>query len=261
MSPLDASGAVAGTFTKPQRGGPVVATPRLDLERGLGIVGDANASTDSPRQVLLVSREVEAELGLAPGALWENITTTGIDIDRLPSGTVLEIGSEAAVVLTYDCRPCRVITGATGVSLRQLARRRGMVAVVGRSGSVLPGDLIRLVPGLPPLPETYLDRLRLVVSHIPAGTVLTHDALIIAVGAPSSLRRNLPRWLSQLGGEGLPSHRTIPAAGAQLDPDHERRLADEGVAVRDGRLADGPARWSAEEFVYAAAGLEPPGEG
>lgn len=250
MSRTGATGTVTATFTKPQRHGPVVPAPLLELARGLGIVGDANAAVDSPRQVLVVAEEVEAGLGLAPGALWENITTSGVDIDRLPSGSLLQIGAEAVVALTYACRPCRVITDATGVSLRRLTGQRGMVAVVTGSGAVAPGDPVTVLPRrLPPLPEPYLERLRLVVAGIPAGAVLTHDSLVVAVGAPGSLRRILPRWLSQLGEEGLPSHRAVASLGARLEPAQERRLVEEGVGVRDGRLADPPSRWSAEDFL------------
>lgn len=248
-----AAGVVAATFTKPRRGGPVVPAARLELVGGVGIAGDANAGTESPRQVLLVTQEVEAGLGLDAGALWENVTTAGIDVDRLPSGTLLQLGLDAVVGLTYDCRPCRVITDATGASMRQLVRRRGMVAVVMRGGGVVAGDAVRVLPErLGPLPDTYLDRLRLVVGRIPPGTVLTHDDLVVAMGAPGSVRRILPQWLSRLGDEGLPAHRAVARTGAELGPLQERRLVDEGVSVREGRLVDLPGRWSAQEFLRTA---------
>lgn len=140
------AGSVVAVFVKPRKGAPVVPAARLECVEGEGIAGDANAAPGSPRQVLLVSAEAVAGLGLVPGALWENVTTTGLDVDRLEPGTRLQMGS-AVVALTEACEPCRVIRRATGVPLRQLVGRRGVLGQVVASGTVMPGDSVRVLNG------------------------------------------------------------------------------------------------------------------
>ncbi|MDP9020944.1 MAG: hypothetical protein M3N25_09120, partial [Actinomycetota bacterium] len=124
------AGSVVAVFVKPRKGEPVVPAARLQCVEGVGIAGDANAAAGSPRQVLLVSGEAAAGLGLGPGALWENVTTTGLDVDGLEAGTRLQIGTSAVVSITGVCEPCRVIRRATGVPLRRLVGRRGVLGRV-----------------------------------------------------------------------------------------------------------------------------------
>ena len=141
------AGSVAAVFVKPRKSAPVVPAARLECVEGVGIAGDANAAAGSPRQVLLVSGEAAAGLGLSPGALWENVTTTGLDVDRLEPGTRLQIGSAVVVALTEVCEPCRVIRRATGVPLRRLVGRRGVLGRVVAGGTVIPGDAVRVLDG------------------------------------------------------------------------------------------------------------------
>lgn len=141
------AGSVAAVFVKPRKSAPVVPAARLECVEGVGIAGDANAAAGSPRQVLLVSAEAAASLGLAPGALWENVTTTGVDVDRLEPGTRLQIGSSAVVSLTEICDPCRLIRRATGVPLRRLVGRRGVLGRVVAGGTVIAGDAVRVLDG------------------------------------------------------------------------------------------------------------------
>lgn len=140
------AGWVVAVFVKPRKGAPAVPAARLECVEGEGIASDANAAPGSPRQVLLVSAEAVADLGLGPGALWENVTTTGLDVDRLAPGTRLQMGS-AVVALTEVCEPCRVIRQATGVPLRRLVGRRGVLGRVVAGGTVMPGDSVRVLNG------------------------------------------------------------------------------------------------------------------
>ncbi|MGI8758502.1 MAG: MOSC domain-containing protein [Acidimicrobiales bacterium] len=233
MSAVSA-GEVVATFVKRRKGSAVVPAAQLDCAPGSGIVDDANADAGSPRQVLLVAGEVERRLGLAPGALWENITTSGIDVDTLSSGTQLRIGETAVLGLTYPCRPCTVITAATGVAARRLTGQRGVLAVVVSGGTVSAGDPVRVLDAhFEPLPESYLDRCRLVVAQVPAGAVVTYDEVVTAIGAPAAVHRLLPAWLSRLGAQGLAAHRVIASPQGPLGAEQSRRLVAEGVAVGD----------------------------
>ncbi len=113
------------------------------------------------RQVSLFTTEmldVVAERGfsVAPGDLGENITTTGVDLFALPTGTVLLLGDEAMIVLTGLRNPCGQINGLQEGLLGELrvkvdgetVRRGGVMSMVVRGGDVRPGDRVHI--GLPP---------------------------------------------------------------------------------------------------------------
>ena len=153
---------------------------RVDLIAGMGVAGDAHcgatvrhrsrvaADPTQPnlRQVHLVHGELHDELREAgfevgPGDVGENITTRGIDLPALPTGTVLRFGSGALVALTGLRNPCRQLddfrSGLQGAVLArspegELVRKAGVMGVVVLGGPVEIGDAIevRLPPG-PPL--------------------------------------------------------------------------------------------------------------
>lgn len=137
------AGRVVAVFVKPARSQPVVGVDRLVCAAGLGIEGDANADPSSDRQVLFVASEVEAELDLAPGALWENVTTEGIDVDSLAVGATVEVGT-ATVRITGPCNPCSLICRVTGVPARRLRGCRGVLGVVTAGGVVKTGDAVEV---------------------------------------------------------------------------------------------------------------------
>src|SRR4051812_10529725 len=102
---------------------PVVAAIRLVAE--LGVAGDAHqgrtvkhrsrvakdASKPNLRQVHLIHAELLDALrrdgfDLAPGEMGENITTAGIALLDLPTGTRLRLGRDAVIELTGLRNPC-----------------------------------------------------------------------------------------------------------------------------------------------------------
>lgn len=150
----------------------------VTLVAGLGVAGDAHSGAQvkhrsrvakdptqpNLRQVLLFPTELLDELAtrgfdVAPGALGENISTTGIDIFDLPTGTVLRLGDDAMIVLTGLRNPCGQINGLLDGLLGELrlkvdgesVLRGGVMAVVVHGGDVRTGDPIvfSLPPGEP----------------------------------------------------------------------------------------------------------------
>lgn len=98
----------------------------IRLIEGLGVEGDAHLGTTvqhlsrvrkdptqaNLRQVHLLALEMIDELNvagfeLAPGAIGENILTSGIELLRLPRGTLLRIGASAIVEVKGLRDPCR----------------------------------------------------------------------------------------------------------------------------------------------------------
>jgi len=165
MSPVVTSVSRSGqhTFSKP-----VVLTIRLVA--GLGVEGDAHLgekvkhrsrvrrNPDDPnlRQVHLIHEELFAELrgggfDVSPGAIGENVTTRGIDLLGLPTGTRLRLGREAVVEVTGLRNPCRQLDafqpGLMAAVLGRdtegnLVRKTGVMAIVISGGDVTAGDVI-----------------------------------------------------------------------------------------------------------------------
>ncbi|MFE0512775.1 MOSC domain-containing protein [Streptomyces sp. NPDC058964] len=165
------------SFTKPNR-------ESITLLAGLGVEGDVHAGVTvkhrsrvaadptqpNLRQVHLIHEELfddvrEAGFRVAPGELGENITTRGLDLLRLPEGTLLRIGAEAVVEVTGLRNPCLQIDDFRRGLLKQVVgrdgagnvvRRAGIMSVVRRGGVVRPGDTVEAQ--LPDEPHRPLDR-------------------------------------------------------------------------------------------------------
>ncbi len=108
------------------------------------------------RQVHLIHSELFEELrreghAVSPGQMGENITTSGIDLLGLPTGTRLLIGNEAVVEITGLRNPCHQLddfqTGLMKAVLDRddsgnLVRKAGVMGVVLKGGIVRPNDTI-----------------------------------------------------------------------------------------------------------------------
>lgn len=144
FSPAGSVVAVSVSHKKGTRKTPVDA---IELQVGLGIVGDAHAGAWHRQVSLLPQESLEAMLekipGLAPGDFAENIMTRGLDLKALPVGTVLQVG-EAELAITQIGKTCH-----NDCEIRRLAGdcvmpREGVFCVVTRGGRVQAGDLVRV---------------------------------------------------------------------------------------------------------------------
>jgi MOSC domain-containing protein YiiM len=90
-------------------------------------------------------------LSVSPGEMGENITTRGVDLLGLPTGTRLRLGPTAVVELTGLRNPCAQLDGlqpglmaATLARSEQgeLVRKAGVMGIVLEGGEVSPGDPI-----------------------------------------------------------------------------------------------------------------------
>jgi MOSC domain-containing protein YiiM len=156
---------------------------RIRLLTGLGIEGDAHLgetvkhrsrvardpSQPNLRQVHLIHVELHDELQrtgfvVSAGQMGENITTRGIDLLRLPTGTRLHLGGTAVVEVTGLRNPCLQLdhfqAGLMAAVLSHdehgmLIRKAGIMAIVVAGGEVRPGDVI--IVELPPEPHRSLE--------------------------------------------------------------------------------------------------------
>ncbi len=156
----------------------------ITLLAGLGVDGDRHAGVTvqhrsrvrrdptqpNMRQVHLVHAELHEELrssgfAVAPGDIGENVTTRGIDLLALPTGTLLHLGDAATVRVTGLRNPCvqldRFQSGLMQATLARaadgsLVRKAGVMGVVVAGGAVRRGDPIRVE--LPASPHTPLEK-------------------------------------------------------------------------------------------------------
>lgn len=166
MSVLSVSLSPEHTFTKsPQTS--------ITLLKDVGVDGDAHrgvtvqhlsrtrAKPSAPnlRQVHLIQNETLEELGVKPAEVGENITTTGVDLLSLSTGTRIRFvppagregnGAEHAVVCITGLRnPCHQIDKfrkglqekfiVRDVSRKIVGRKAGVMSVVEVGGIVEPG--------------------------------------------------------------------------------------------------------------------------
>jgi MOSC domain-containing protein YiiM len=153
----------------------------ITLLAGLGVEGDSHAgvtvqhrsrvrrdpSQPNLRQVHLVHSELLDELRqrgfrVEPGVIGENVTTRGIALLDLPTGTRLQLGSTASIEVTGLRNPCvqldRYQDGLMQALLTRdadggLVRLAGVMAIVRCGGVVRAGDPIAVeLPDRPHAP-------------------------------------------------------------------------------------------------------------
>ena len=160
-----------------------VSVGAITLLEGLGVEGDAHAGATvqhrsrvrrdptqpNLRQVHLIHAELLDHVNVlgydvGPGALGENITTRGIDLLDLPTGTVLHLGDHARVEVTGLRNPCVQIDRYRSGLLKEVlhttddgtvVRLAGVMGVVLAGGEVRLGDGIRI--SLPSVPHRPLE--------------------------------------------------------------------------------------------------------
>jgi MOSC domain-containing protein YiiM len=150
----------------------------LTLLAGLGVEGDAHAgitvkhrsrvardpSQPNLRQLHLLHAEIFAELvpqgfALKPGDIGENVTTRGLDLLGLGTGTRLCLGREAVIEITGLRNPCAQLdhfqAGLMAAMLGRdeaggLIRKSGVMAIVLQGGVLRQGDPIMVIPPASP---------------------------------------------------------------------------------------------------------------
>jgi MOSC domain-containing protein YiiM len=172
------TGIVAAVSRSPRHTMAKANEPSIQLTAGLGVDGDAHQGTTvkhrsrvardptqpNLRQVHLIHAELHDELrqrgfAIKPGEMGENITTAGVDLLALATGSWLHIGETAIVEVTGLRNPCaqldKIQKGLMAATLDRdtagnLVRKAGIMGVVLAAGEVRAGDPIRVEPPPPP---------------------------------------------------------------------------------------------------------------
>ncbi len=176
------TGLVLAVHRSPTHTMAKASQPMIRLLAGLGVEDDAHAgvtvkhrsrvardpSQPNLRQVHLIQAELHDELAgrgmpVEYGQVGENVTTRGIDLLALPTGTRLRLGFAAVVEVTGLRNPCVQLEGIHSGLMQAvldrgtdgaLIRRAGVMAIVLTGGDVRPGDAIEVT--LPDLPHAPL---------------------------------------------------------------------------------------------------------
>ena len=136
--------SVVGVFTSPARkSGRSDSHERRQAIAGQGLEGCAHANPPR-REVLFVSKEHLDSVNVEPGAIRENITVEGEDVQNWPLGQRVRVG-KAEFEITMVCDPCHRMDELRDGLRAELDNKRGMLARVVESGVVAVGDEITLV--------------------------------------------------------------------------------------------------------------------
>jgi MOSC domain-containing protein YiiM len=107
------------------------------------------------RAVCLFSEELyadlrdEAGIDLVNGAVGENFTTRGIDLNGLAKGDRLRIGDSCVIEITDVRVPCSTLKKWDARLPKLIEGRSGWVAKVIEGGTVRPGDTIEILREVP----------------------------------------------------------------------------------------------------------------
>jgi MOSC domain-containing protein YiiM len=176
-------GTVEAVNASPRHTMAKVSQRAVRLVMGIGVEADAHAGVTvqhrsrvrrdptqpNLRQVHLIHGELHDELRAAgftiePGQMGENVTTRGVALLALPTGTRLHLGDEAVVEVTGLRNPCRQLDGIHHGLMQavldrdgegNVVRKAGVMGIVVRGGAVHPSDTIRVE--LPPEPRRPLE--------------------------------------------------------------------------------------------------------
>jgi MOSC domain len=171
MHDLSLEGTVVGVAADRSHRFSKVLQRQILLVEGHGVAGDAHAGPfirhrylaqrrprlPNLRQVHLLSSELFERLrscgyDVRAGDLGENITTVGLDLERMPLGTWIHLGPTAIVELTGLRTPCVLIDRfQAGLKRHVLASEQsapafkcGVLGVVRTGGHVAAGDPARV---------------------------------------------------------------------------------------------------------------------
>ena len=137
-------GKVVGVWTSPGRkSARSVGHERRPAIAGFGLEGCAHANPPK-REVLFVSKEHLDSVHVEPGAIRENLTVEGTDVEQWPVGQQVRVG-EALFEVTMVCGPCHRMDELRQGLRVELEGKRGMLARVVESGEVAVGDDVELL--------------------------------------------------------------------------------------------------------------------
>src|SRR3954469_7425183 len=135
---------IVGVWTSPARkSGRSDGHERRRAIAGQGLEGCAHANPPK-REGLFVSKEHLDSVGVEPGAIRENLTVEGADLQQWPIAQRVRVG-EAVFEITMVCDPCKRMDVLRQGLRAELDDMRGMLARVVEGGQVAVGADVELL--------------------------------------------------------------------------------------------------------------------
>ncbi len=91
-----------------------------------------------------MSKEHLDAVGVEPGAIRENVTVEGADVQTWPVGQQVRVG-EALLEITMVCDPCQRMDDLRTGLRSEIDGKRGMLAHVVDGGEIALGDAVELL--------------------------------------------------------------------------------------------------------------------
>ena len=136
---------IAGVWTSPERkSGRSVGHERRRAIAGEGFEGCTHANPPR-REVLFASADHLRSVDVEPGAVRENMTVEGMDVQQWPIGQRVRVGKDAVFEITMVCDPCHRMDELRDGLRAELDGKRGMLARVVEDGEVAVGDELELL--------------------------------------------------------------------------------------------------------------------
>src|ERR1051325_522743 len=220
-------------YLKPARSSPMARVRRATAIAGLGLAGDCNASRASPRQVLVVGSPTVAQLKVDPADLRANLVVSGIDVDRLPSGTVLRVG-DVQIRLTLACEPCRKLEAVRKGLARDTCGRRGTLGRIIVGGEFGVGNSVSIEQiTLPGLEDKWQARVVDILGRLPREKCVTYARLAEVAGLQSTYCRAFPSLLRRLADTNLPLERVV-STSVERSTTSRSKLQHKRASLWDG---------------------------
>ena len=89
--------------------------------------------------------ETLQKFNLEIGIIKENITTTGLDINRLKKGQKIIVGDLVTLTVTGPCTPCYRMDEIRSGLMDDIEGERGTLAFVEKGGVIRIGDKISIL--------------------------------------------------------------------------------------------------------------------
>ena len=149
MASFNAEGTIHALCVSTKKGIAKSPVDSIELKKDHGIVGDAHAG-NWHRQVSLLSLtsvQYMKDRG-APvdrGSFGENIIVDGFEVDTLPVGTSLQLGSDVVLEVTQIGKECHDMCAIGKAVGECIMPKKGIFCKVIKEGTVKPGDAIRTI--------------------------------------------------------------------------------------------------------------------
>lgn len=127
---------------------PMKEVDEAEAMENKGLRGCIHGRPNSKRQVSLMDVETLQKLKIGPGAVKENVTTRGLDFQRLKPGQHLRIGG-SLLEITLPCEPCSRMDEIRQGLQEELRGQRGWLCRVVKGGTIRRGEPIEVLVVVP----------------------------------------------------------------------------------------------------------------